>query len=205
MKTIFYLVVGFVGVVALFVLWCFWSVVRGGLRRDERLRAELEPIKKRLSGQEEITPSDLAALGRRPELRYPLFTLLQQHQRGDLFPSTFLSAEKEAEAALAYWLMHPHELQDRPEQMELVEERALAIGGKEGRMFVFRYRMPEGHWAAKDGWLFGVSGPVFDSDERYAKLVGAFSRSGDREGTITPGELTDWYMEMLRKKGMLAA
>jgi hypothetical protein len=87
--------------------------------------------------------------------------------------------------------------------MELVETQTRKVGDRDGRFFVFRYRMAEGHWAAKDGWLLGAAGPSFEDDGRYTRLVSAFSRAGDREGSLTPGVLVDWYVGMLRQKGMI--
>jgi hypothetical protein len=202
-KIALYILGGLVGLVVLFVGWSIWSVVRGGRRRDERLITELEPLAQRLAGNGEVTASEVATLAQRPELRYPLHALLKEHGRSDLFPGDWLNLQSEAEASLAYWLMHPHELQDRPERMELVATQTRKVGERDGRFFIFRYRMAEGHWAAKDGWLLGAAGPSFEDDGRYARLVSAFSRAGDREGSLTPGELVDWYVGMLRQKGMI--
>jgi hypothetical protein len=62
--------------------------------------------------------------------------------------------------------------------------------------------MPLGHWAAKDGWLLGLAGPMQPGAEPYAEMPGAFSRAGDVDGTVTPVELVDWYVGMLKAKGL---
>jgi hypothetical protein len=33
-------------------------------------------------------------------------------------------------------------------------------------------------------------------------MPGAFSRAGDVDGTVTPVELVDWYVGMLKAKGL---
>jgi hypothetical protein len=38
--------------------------------------------------------------------------------------------------------------------------------------------------------------------EPYAEMPGAFSRVSDIEGKVKPSELVDWYVEMLRQKGL---
>ena len=42
--------------------------------------------------------------------------------------------------------------------------------------FVFKYRMHEPHWAAKDGWLAGVAGPYDTAGEPCSSGRGTFSR-----------------------------
>ena len=61
--------------------------------------------------------------------------------------------------------------------------------------------MPTGHWAAEDGWELGLVGPMPTEDESYAAIPGAFSH-GDQEGKVTPAEIVDWYIDLLRKKGV---
>lgn len=89
--------------------------------------------------------------------------------------------------------MHPNELQDVPEQMELVEVVRRQLNGENAEFFVFRYKMAPGHWAAEDGWLLGLVGPFFDYHSPYT-ITGAFSRRGDKEGKVKPAELVDWYL-----------
>jgi hypothetical protein len=36
-------------------------------------------------------------------------------------------------------------------------------------------------------------------------MPGAFSRVGDVEGKLTPSALVDWYVGMLRQKGMIGS
>jgi hypothetical protein len=98
-------------------------------------------------------------------------------------------------------MMHPHELQDAPEAIELVETITRPINGRESEFHVFRYKMLAGHWAVKHGWLLGLAGPMKDGIEPYSEMPGAFSRVSDQHAKVTPSELVDWYVSTLRKKG----
>ncbi len=96
--------------------------------------------------------------------------------------------------------MHPNELQDAPSEIQVVEEVDRDLQGERGKFLVFRYRMPAGHWAEKDGWLVGLAGPFFDKDVPYSGLAGAFSRCGDKFGEVKPLELIDWYIGIVTRK-----
>lgn len=62
--------------------------------------------------------------------------------------------------------------------------------------------MPVGHWAP--GWLLGFAGPMENtSNEPYSSIPGAFSRASDVEGKITPREIIDWYLSILRHKKLI--
>jgi hypothetical protein len=68
------------------------------------------------------------------------------------------------------------------------------VNGQECAFYVYRYRMPEGHWAAKAGWLLGLAGPFAKGDRPYEGPAGAFSRCSDKQGTTSSGELVDWFI-----------
>jgi hypothetical protein len=92
-------------------------------------------------------------------------------------------------------MMHPNELSDAPEQIELVATVSRALDGGERDFFVFRYRMPEGHWAAGK-WILGVAGPYGRAGECDANAR-AFSRATDIDGTLTAVELVSRYQSIL--------
>ncbi|HEY3517052.1 MAG TPA: hypothetical protein VGL98_08390 [Gammaproteobacteria bacterium] len=121
-----------------------------------------------------------------------LYTLLSHYGRVDLFPVEFLRKEKEAEAVLAYWLQHPNELQSAPDAIEHVETVRHAYTNAAAEFFVFRYRMPAGHWAGTD-WLVGLAGPFLADEKPYESIAGGFSRAGDVFGKTDIKELVRWY------------
>jgi len=183
-----------------FIVWLGTSVGRGARRRDERIFTLIEPIVQQLEGGQAVTREEVLQVARRPQTRFLLFAALNELKHQELFPSDFNSPIEQAESALAYWLMHPNELQDAPERIEHLRAITTSLYGADAVVHVFRYRMPEGHWAAKDGWLLGLAGPVDDTAQPYAFLPGAFSRCSDTEGSITPEELVQWYVAMLEHK-----
>jgi hypothetical protein len=59
--------------------------------------------------------------------------------------------------------------------------------------------MPAGHWSSTE-WQLGLAGPFFPGEQPYQSVAGGFSRAGDTLEKVTPGELVDWYVDMMRKK-----
>ena len=186
-----------------FVIWRWMSVGRGASQRDEKLIARIDPIGKKIEAGETVSPQEVAALAARPEIRYMLFAALRQMKKPELLPTAYSSSVAQGESALAYWMMHPNELQDAPEVIEFIETIKRPVDGREADFHVYRYRMPDGHWAAKDGWTLGVSGPMAIGAEPYSDMPGAFSRVGDIDGKVKPSELVDWYVGMLKQQGVI--
>lgn len=196
-------VVGSIAVaIVAFVLWRWTSVGRGARQRDERILSLLDPIGQKLDSGETVAPEEILFIARKPETRFMLYAGLKEMGHPELIPSDYNSPVDQAESALAYWLMHPNELQDSPEKIEHVEDVTTPLDGGDAVFHVFRYHMPKGHWAAKDGWLLGLAGPMDQTAEPYSFMPGAFSRCGDAEGSITPEALVQWYVDMLKQKGI---
>lgn len=190
-------------VVVAFIIWRWTSVGRGAQQRDKKLIARFDPIGKKIDAGETISLQEIEALAERPENRYMLFAMLRHMNKSDLLPTKYSSSVSQGESALAYWLMHPNELQDAPEEIKVIETVRKPVNGQEADFHVYRYRMPAGHWAAKNGWLLGLAGPMIIGSEPYADMPGAFSRAGDIEGNVKPSELIDWYVGMMRQKGII--
>lgn len=195
-------IIGIAVAVALFLWWRYTSVARGARARDEKLLQLLDPIEEKLANREDVGANEVEALAAKAHLRPMLFAMLKEFERLDLFPEGQKSVQSQAEAILAYWLMHPNELQDVPEEMRLAEKVCREIDGEQADFYVFRYKMSDGHWAAKDGWLLGLAGPFLDKDVPYSGHPVAFSRCGDKHGEVTPSELVDWFMDMVQRKGL---
>ena len=192
-----------VGLVVVFIIWRWTSVGRGAQQRDEKLIPRFDLIEKKINAGEAIFLQEIEALAMRPENRYMLFALLRHYKRSDLLPTQYSSSVSQGESALSYWLMHPNELQDAPEEVEFVETVKRSVGGQEADFHVYRYKMPAGHWAAKDGWLLGLAGPMSIGSEPYSDSPGAFSRVGDVEGKVKPSEIVDWYIGVMQQKGII--
>lgn len=195
-----YAFVGFGLALLLFVWWRYTSVARGARRRDREIAMLLGELFDRLEAEEPVSADEVTHLADRAHVRPMLYSMLKHFERLDLLPSHYLSAPSQAEAVLAYWLLHPNELAAVPETIEQVEAVRRNLEGVDAAFHVLRFRMPQGHWAAKDDWLLGVAGPFLDGEEPYSGLAGAFSRSGDRLGDVAPTELVDWFLAMATRK-----
>ena len=189
-----------VALVAGYIWWRWTSVRRGANQRDEIIAREVDPIANRLEHGEFVAPADVGALASRPQLRPLLYMALKHYKRTDLFPTELLSPEAQAEGILAYWLMHPNELQAPPSELAHVAALQRPFQGRPAQWYVLRYRMPAGHWAEKHGWQLGLAGPFFPGEEPYLGAAGGFSRAGDAYGKVTPDELVTWYVGILEKK-----
>jgi hypothetical protein len=183
-----------------FFWWRYTSVARGARQRDEKLLTVLDPISLRLSRKEPVTADEIGTLSRQPQYRPMLYALLKHYERLDLFPEEALSVPAQGAGILSYWMMHPNELQGAPSEIELVEEIEKEVEGERAKFLVYRYRMPPGHWAEKDGWLLGLAGPFVENDVPYSGLAAGFSRCGDKYGQVKPSELIDWFVGMVRRK-----
>jgi hypothetical protein len=174
--------------------WLVTGVARGARKRDSIILKRLDPIAQKLKKGAAVTTSEVDALADTLENRPLLYAVLDQYKRLDLFPTRCLGVPEQAKAKLAYWMMHPNELRAAPAEMTVVESIDRTFHGKRAQFIVLRYRMPDGHWAGTD-WILGLAGPFFDGEAPYVSSAAAFSRAGDREGSIQPAALVDWYVE----------
>jgi len=97
-------------------------------------------------------------------------------------------------------MMHPNELQDAPDEIELVEEIEREFQGEHEKFLVYRFQMSPGHCAEKEGWLLGLAGPFRDKDVPYSGVAAGFSRCGDKWGEVKPSELVDWYVGIVTRR-----
>jgi hypothetical protein len=190
-------------VVVTYVGWRWTSVERGARKRDQKLVARLDPLGRKLDAGEPVSTQEIASLAAHSEIRYFLFTALRRMNRADLLPTNYCSTVAQGESALAYWMMHPNEMGEPPEAIEFVESVRRRTDGKEAEFYVYRYRMAAGHPDAEDGWQLGLAGPMNPEGEPYTDMPAAFCRGGDIYGKVKPSELVDWYLDMLRKKGII--
>jgi hypothetical protein len=184
--------------VAAFLSWRFTAFARGARQRDAKLFKMLEPLAQKLKNGEIVSAVEVRQLCEKPQLRSFLHDLLYvfYEESPDLFPQEFLSHQEQGVAILSHWMMHPNELQDAPAEIELLETVEREVG-KPCRFFVYRYRMPPGHWAEQDGWLMGLAGPFFADDPPFPGTASGFSRVGDSPDKVAPAELVDWYLQAL--------
>jgi hypothetical protein len=102
------------------------------------------------------------------EMRSTFYRLLRELGKESLYPRDLLNQEAFAESDLVNWLTYPTELGRVPDEIQLMAVVSFDTGGPGGETYdyyVFRFRTHPPHWAAKDDWLAGVSGPFKRSQE----------------------------------------
>ena len=194
-----YIFSGLAAALVTFIVWRYTSVARGARQRDQRILPLLDPLVEKLIASENPSADEIEQIASNPATRSFLYEVLKHYERLELFPDQYRSETAQAEARLVYWMMHPNELQDAPQAIEVVETVTREVDEQSCRFHVFRYQMPTGHWAADD-WLLGLAGPYIDNEPPYSGLAGAFSRCGDKHGDILPSDLVDWFIGIVRGK-----
>ena len=185
--------------IGIFVWWRYTSVARGIRQRDEIILGLVDPIAQQLARGQSPDQAAVRTLALQRHVRPTLYETLKHFERLDLFTSEFTTIQAQGEALLAYWMMHPNELQDPPADVELVENLERKIDDFDATFLVFRYRMPQGHWAGDD-WLLGLSGPFYTTDVPYSGIPSAFARCTDKYGVVQPSTLVDWFIQTARGK-----
>ena len=190
-------------IIAAFIIWRWTSVGRGARKRDEILLSRLDPVGKRIDEGEDVAVEEIEEIAKSPEIRHILFGTFRHMEREDLLPKKFLSSIDQGASSLAYWMMHPNELGDAPDKIEFIETVERQVNGKAQPFHVYRFKMKRDSQSEELDWEIGLAGPMDDSKKPYEEIPGAFSRGGDIEGKCKPEELVDWYVDMLKKKGLV--
>jgi hypothetical protein len=177
MKTALIVLGGLVATVVAFIAWRLWATVAGGQRSYARLLARIQPVLARLAAGQDPDPADVSRFAQDRTTRKVLYDTLEQHQKLALFPAEQRTPAAMAEADLVLWLAHPNELGAVPDEIELMATLPVpAPGFEDQRYFLFRYKTNPPHWAARDGWLAGVSGPYPADGPAGPGASGTFSR-----------------------------
>jgi hypothetical protein len=135
-----------------------------------------------------------------PETRNLLYRFLLDVDKKYLFPEKFNTQEHLAESDMVGWLIFPTELDTAPDQIELMHIATVENKDKElFNYYIFRFKTFEPHWAAKKGWLAGVSGPFPQKEMPTIKSFGStFSRFDSWESLSAEehlGEITETILK----------
>jgi hypothetical protein len=130
----------------------------------------------------DVDAKAVAGVAADPEARKWLFDGLQKLERYHLYPAAYRAQAALAESDLVNWLIHPTELGRAPEEVELVQAVPFDTNTDAGwaDYYLFRFRTDPPHWAARYGWLAGVSGPFLRKDAPTIQAL------GDTISTFTP-------------------
>jgi len=131
-------VIAFIVLVAAFVWWRYTSVARGARQRDAKVFSFIDQIGEKLAVGQQPTLEEVELAASNSFVRPILYGTLEYFERLDLFPKHLTTPEAQAEAQLTYWMMHPNELQDTPNKIELVEKVIRELDGQKCDYYVFR-------------------------------------------------------------------
>jgi len=133
------------------------------------------------------------------DTRADFYDILSKFDKQSLFPKELISFEKATESRLASWLLFPTELGAVPSQIELIKKVDHLKNDTTFTYYVYKFRIDEPHWAAKDGWMIGVVGPYFRYSQPYDFPKGTFSKFS-KIGETTPEQEVTWVHENIFKE-----
>ena len=170
-------------------------------RQNNKLNAErfdrVKDLYDKLESGQELTENDVLPFAKNVLTRQTAFQLLADHDKTKLFPKEFNNLISGAESNLANWLEFPTELDACPDEIEHIKRVTFDFDGQNNFVHyeVFKYRVNEPHWAAKDGWCLGVVGPYFDDSKPYDYPLSTFSRIGSTIDKVSPDDEAKWVHE----------
>jgi len=180
-----------------FLVYRFIKVRTQNRKINQQRFDRIKSLCDRLENGEKVTQKDVYEYAKNIQTREMTYQLLHEHNMTEIFPQEYNSIIKAAESNLANWLEFPTELDACPDEIEHIKRVTFDFDGQNNFVHyeVFKYRVNEPHWAAKDGWILGVVGPYFDDSKPYDHPGATFSRVSSRLETITPDEEAKWVHE----------
>lgn len=182
---------------ACFIVYRIRSVKKATQKKNEQEYERVRPLIEKLQKGEDVTAEEVYQHAQNVLTRVTAFKLLQHYNKTQLFPAEFNTIEQAAASYLASWLEFPTELDACPDEMEHMKRVTIDFDGKGNFVHyeVFKYRVNEPHWAAKDGWMLGVVGPYFNDSTPYHFPQCTFSRVTSTIDKVTPEEEANWVHE----------
>lgn len=192
-----------IAAIILFVIYRNYKVRSQKKKLSEQRFERIRSLYEKLERGENITPLEVRPFAENLLTRESIFELLREHGRVEIFPNEFNNIIHGAESNLANWLEFPTELDACPDEIEHMKRVTFDYDGNNSFMHyeVFKYRVTEPHWAAKDGWILGVVGPFYDDSKPYDFPHGTFSRIDSTIDKITPEEEAKWVHENIAMRG----
>ncbi len=197
MKTIFIIIGLIILAIVLFVVYRLVTVKRQNKKLNAERFDRVKELYVKLESGQELTENDILPFAKNILTRQTAFQLLTHHNKANLFPKEYNTLIKSAESNLANWLEFPTELDACPDEIEHIKRVTLDFDGQNNFVHyeVFKYRVNEPHWAAKDGWILGIVGPYFDDSKPYDFPQATFSRVTSTLDKVTPDEEAKWVHE----------
>jgi hypothetical protein len=202
MKSVFIIVGIIILAVATFVVYRLMTVKRQNSKLNAERFDRIKPLYDKLESGQTLTTEEVLPYAKNLLTRETTFQLLNEHAKIELFPKEYNTLIKGAESNLANWLDFPTELDICPDEIEHIKRITYDFDGHNNFVHyeVFKYRVNEPHWAAKDGWILGVVGPYFDDSKPYDFPHSTFSRVSSTVDKVTPDEEARWVHENISLK-----
>ncbi|KAA3646433.1 MAG: hypothetical protein DWQ07_09470 [Chloroflexi bacterium] len=155
----------------------------------------------RLRKGKKVDVSELTPIAAYSETRMWLYKMLLSLDKVALYPLEYFSQEAFAESEMVDWLSFGTELGKVPDEIELMKVFELDVGTTAGKIlyYLYRFRTFPPHWAAKDGWMAGVSGPFIKSDEPSPDSYGETFSTFKAWQSLTPEEHLRDIQEILNR------
>jgi hypothetical protein len=140
-------------------------------------------------------------VARHAEMRNWLYIALKGLGKSSLFPEKYRTQKAFAEADMVNWLVYPTELNRVPDDIELMKVVMVDTGLPNGiyDYYLFRFRTKEPHWAAKDGWMAGVSGPYHRTGQPTTESLGDTFSTFTKWDAKTPNEHVGDSRELMKR------
>lgn len=156
----------------------------------------MQVLTQKLETRQPVFHDEILTLVKQPGLRQAVFQVLSSYDQKKLFPPLFDTIEKGAESYLVTWLEFPTELGRAPDEIEFLKE--ISIDNHSSMYYVFKYRAQQPKWAAKLGWMIGVTGPYTPDSSPYDVPKKIFSRFNTLE-SISLEEEVKWVHENINQ------
>lgn len=183
--------------IVIFAVYRLASVKRQNNKLNAKRFDRVKELNDKLESGQELTENDVLSFAKNVLTRQAAFQLLKDHDKTNLFPKEYNNLISGAESNLANWLEFPTELDACPDEIEHIKRVTFDFDGQNNFVHyeVFKYRVNEPHWAAKEGWILGVVGPYFDDSKPYDFPQATFSRVSSTWDKVTPDEEAKWVHE----------
>lgn len=156
----------------------------------------INSLTQKLEARQQITDEEILKLVTQPGLRQAVHQVLSSYNRKELFPKLYDTVEKGAESFLVTWLEFPTELGRAPDEIKFLSK--ISVDHGDSMYYVFQYRSHQPRWAAKLGWMIGITGPYSSDSSPYDLPHRIFSRFNTL-GSISLEEEVKWVHENINQ------
>jgi hypothetical protein len=202
MKIVFIIIGLIVLAIAVFGVYRIVYIKRQYKRHNIERFDRVKELHNKLESGQKITENDVLPFAKNILTRQTAFKLLADHNKTNLFPKEYNNLISGAESNLANWLEFPTELDACPDEIEHIKRVTIDFDGQNNFVHyeVFKCKVNEPHWAAKDGWFLGVVGPYFDDSKPYDFPHSTFSRISSTLDKVTPEEEAKWVHDNISNR-----